>query len=192
MTNRCQLALVLALLAASPSLPAAENAANAQVLAAIDASRTARGGKFPRGNCAGTLQIGTALPQGSAGFVVTESKFDAALGQAQFLLQSRSNHKAPPFYAWCAYQADSTDDSSTLKTGSMLSATGEEGTLGPVLVDTRRVARLYLRSQHSSAILSVQPLQSGRNGELIRVRLPLHGKMMQARVAGQDTLEAAF
>ena len=177
-------ALLLAFLAVPPRVPAVENALNAQVLAAIQAAEASRGREFPRGNCVGTLQIGAALPQDSAAVVVTQIRYDAALGQTRFLLHSRNNRKAPPFYAWCSYPTDAARPA--------LSATEEDAALGPVLVDPHRSAQLFLHSEHGSALLTVRPLQSGRKDELIRVRLPLHGKMIQARVARYDALEASF
>jgi len=187
------LAALLLLLAGLPGLRAAENVSKAQVLAAIEAAEASRGRTFPQGSCSAELQIGaTSLSNPSAGLIVTQIKFDPALGQARFLLRARGESKAPPFFAWCSYQADDAREPAARNRPSVASVASAEHSLGPVLVDVHRAARLYLHSPNSAAVLAVKPLQPGHKGELIRVRLPLYGKMIEARVTGTDTLEATF
>jgi len=186
MASRVKIALSFALLAMLPRLQASENASKAEVLAAIQAAEASRGRPFPKGSCESDLQVGASLPQTGAGLVVTSFTFDPALGQVRFLLRSKDDRKAPPFYAWCSYQVDGTPS------GSESSIRVPEKALGPVLVDVHRAARLYLHSPNGAAVLTVKPLQSGRQDERVRVRLPLHGKMLEARVIGPDALEAAF
>lgn len=67
--------------------------------------------------------------------------------------------------------------------------------IGPgsnILVDPRESARLHLHSADSDMLLTVQPLQRGRLGETVRVRLRASGKTLQARVVDTNSLDAAF
>ena len=62
----------------------------------------------------------------------------------------------------------------------------------PVLVEPRILARLVLRSEDSEIVLQVRPLERGRLGQIVRVRLPQNGKTLRAQVTGNAALEAAF
>ena len=193
MTVRPQLALLLLALSFAPLLPASEGVSRQEVLAAIQAAEASRGRTFPRGSCVSALQIGAPLREGLAeGFQVTEIKFDPVLRQARFLLRSKVDRKSPPFYAWCGFRSEAAGAPSAATRAVTLSGSSELQSLGPVLVDVHRAARLYLHAQNTAAVLLVKPLQSGHKDESVRVRLPLHGKMIEARVVGADALEATF
>lgn len=194
MRNPAKLAIFLAAaLLLLPRCIAAESISKAEVLAAIQAAIQSRGHAFPAGQCQSALQMASTIPQsGAPGLVVTEIKFDSALRQATFLLRSRQNPNAPPFYAWCSYQAESLAAIQRQQVAPRLSLVNNQQSLGPVLVDVHRAAQLFLHSEHGAAVLRVKPLQCGHKGERIRVRLPLHGKMIEARVVGEDALDAAF
>jgi len=193
MTSSFKFALCLGLVSVLPEAKAAENVSKSDVLAAIHAAEASRGHAFPEDACGNSLQLGTTTANsGASGLIVTEIKFDSGLRQARFLLRSRANRKAPPFYAWCGYPADNAREPSPSPKSSALTAVTENDSLGPLLVDVHRSAQLYLHSQDSAAVLRVKPLQSGRKDDRIRVRLPLHGKMIEALVVGQDSLDAAF
>jgi len=172
---------------------AAGNALRAEVLAAIDAAMESRGFTFPKGACSEQLELGAAIPDGSGTrFVVTGMKFDSGLGQARFLLRASGNRKAPPFYAWCKFQGSAALESRGQKNAQSVAGGSEDAALGPVLVDVHRTASLYLHSESSATVVSVRPLQCGHRDERVRVRLPLHGKTVEARVVGKDLVEVAF
>src|SRR5882724_8532873 len=186
------LALLLPLILLPPCA-AAESASKAEVLAAIQAAMESRGYALPKGACSKELELNVMIPEGSgAGLMVASMKFDSGLGRARFLLRSRENRKAPPFYAWCTFSgtgagaAVGQQNLQTANSGSKATA------LGQVLVDVRRTANLYLHSEHSATVMRVRVLQNGHLDEWVRVRLPLHGKTVEARVMGEDALEATF
>lgn len=191
MRVQAKFALCLALVL-PPQSKAAESAANATVLAAVQAAVESRGYAFPKGSCTTGLEMGEAIPRSRSAFVVAQIKYDPGLGQARFLLRSRTDPKAPPFYAWCTYQSDAAAKVQKQNNRVNFSADDEQSSLGPVLVDVRREARLYLHSENSAIVVTVRPLQCGHKDERIHVRLPLNGKTLQARVVGEDALEAAF
>jgi hypothetical protein len=62
----------------------------------------------------------------------------------------------------------------------------------PVLIAAGKTGALWLHSENSSIVVQVQALQAGHAGETIRVRLPLSGKTLRARVGSEGQLEAAF
>jgi hypothetical protein len=176
-----------------PQCGAAANASKAEVLAAIQAAMASRGYAFPKGVCSEELELNVTIPEGNgAGLMVASMKFDSGLGQARFLLRSRGNRRAPPFYAWCTFAGTGTRTTDVAKSGETVNTGSEESALGPVLVDVHRTANLYLHSEHSATTVRVRVLQNGHKDERIRVRLPLHGKTVEARVVGEDALEATF
>jgi hypothetical protein len=176
-----------------PPCAAAGDASKADVLAAIQTAMASRGYAFPNGACNAELELNVTIPEGSgARLVVAAMKFDSGLGQARFLLRIKGNRKAPPFYAWCAFSGTAARGTVARKIGETVSAGSEESALGPVLVDVHRTASLYLHSEHSATLVRVRVLQSGHKDERVRVRLPLHGKTVEARVVGEDALEATF
>jgi Chaperone for flagella basal body P-ring formation len=176
-----------------PHRATAGSASKAEVLAAIHAAMESRGYAFPKGVCSQELELNVTIPEGSgAGLMVASMKFDSGLGQARFLLRSRGNRKAPPFYAWCTFAGTAGVRTSALEGRETARAGAEESALGPVLVDVHRAANLYLHSEHSATVMRVRVLQNGHKGERIRVRLPLHGKTVEARVVGEDAVEATF
>ena len=176
-----------------PQCAIAENASNAEVLAAIQTAMESRGYAFPKGACSTELKLNMTIPEGSdGGLTVVSMELDSGLGKARFLLRSRGNRKSPPFYAWCTFAETGARATVGRKSSETVNAGSEESALGPVLVDVHRTANLYLHSEHSATTVRVRVLQNGHKDERIRVRLPLHGKTVEARVVGEDALEATF
>jgi hypothetical protein len=172
---------------------AAESASKAEVLTAIRTAMESRGYAFPKGACNQELELNVTIPEGSAaGLMVASMKFDSGLGQARFLLRSRGNRKTPPFYAWCTFAGTGARAAVAQQNDARVSSQSEESALGPVLVDVHRTANLYLHSEHSATVMRVRVLQNGHRDERVRVRLPLHGKTVEARVVGEDAVEATF
>lgn len=176
-----------------PQGATAESASKAEVLAAIQTAMESRGYAFPKGACSQELELNVTIPKGSgAGLMVASMKFDSGLGQARFLLRSRGNRKSPPFYAWCTFAGAGGRETVDQKIDVNVKLRSEESAIGPVLVDVRRTANLYLHSEHSATVMRVRVLQNGHMNEQVRVRLPLHGKTVEARVVGADAVEATF
>ncbi|HXA83238.1 MAG TPA: hypothetical protein VNY56_09030 [Methylomirabilota bacterium] len=193
MRNKGKFAAWLLPLMLLPQCAVAANTSKAEVLAAIQTAMGSRGYAFPKGVCSEKLELNVTIPEGSGtGLIVASMKFDNGLGQARFLLRSRGNRKAPPFYAWCTFAGAGTRAAVGAKSDETVSGGSGESALGPVLVDVHRMANLYLHSEHSATMVRVRALQNGHKDERIRVRLPLHGKTVEARVVGADALEATF
>ena len=121
--------------------------------------------------------------------------FDEFIGRARFRLWSSSSPQVHPFYVTARLPVKSNAISSlafqafgaSLKPSIPISVVSS-----PVLVEPARSARLHLHSAHSNILLEVKPLQRGRLGEVIRVRLPANGKTFRARVLANDELDADY
>lgn len=121
-------------------------------------------------------------PPSGSDLRVVASRYDALLGESRLLLRSIEHPKAPPRLVSC-----------DLAQGQGSATSQIPAQPPPVLVETRRLAQLYLHSANSSALLNVRPLRRGRLGDVIPVSLrALHGKTLTARVTGPDRLEAVF
>jgi hypothetical protein len=176
-----------------PRFAEAESASKAHVLAAIQTAMESRGYAFPKGACSRELELNVTIPEETATTLIVASiKFDSGLGRARFLLRSRENRKAPPFYAWCTFAATGRRTTVVQEGDSKVSSQSEESALGPVLVDVRRTASLFLHSENSATVVRVRVLQSGHMDDRVRVRLPLHGKTLTARVVGKDAVDSTF
>lgn len=142
-----------------------------------------------------TVEAAVRVPPGDAGLVVTKMAFDATMGFMRFELRARRAPGVLPFFA-------------TLKVGRSFSGThetrhllsiaahggksGAEAEFATVLVTAGHMARLQIRSADMDMLLEVRPLERGKLGEVIRVQLPGTGRMLQARVAGKDYLDATL
>jgi len=141
-----------------------------------------------------TLEAAIEVPVGAANLEVTQIAFDEALGRARFRLQSASTPAIRPFFATAPLHAESRDAAESNRKSVLLSIEPQKLTSNktPVLVEAGRFARLHLHSQDSDMQLEVKPLQRGRLGEIVRVRLPQSAKTLQARVIGKGSLDATF
>jgi len=193
---KCLSALTLCVaMAALPVMRplAGEGVPRAKLRAAVDAAVASRRYALPAGTCDGALRTDVSInAENSASLVVTQIKYDRALGQAMFLLRPNNDPAVPPFYVRCTFRAASLPATQIAHAPVPPPNAPEEKSLGAVLVNVRRTARLYLVSENSRAVVTVRVLQSGHRGERVRVRLPLHGKTLAARVVGLDALEASF
>jgi hypothetical protein len=60
------------------------------------------------------------------------------------------------------------------------------------LVQPGKIARLLVTSGEMQMLLDVNPLERGALNQIVRVKLPGTGKVLQARVTGERRLEAIF
>jgi len=131
------------------------------------------------------------LPDQASRLAVTEVSFDEFIGRARFRLWSTSAPAVHPFYV-------TAQPSSRPVAASFASIPAHNAgsiaisTPSPVLVGPGRSARLHLHSSNSNIFLEVKPLQPGRLGEIIRVRLPGNGRTFRARVLEGGDLDAAL
>jgi len=140
-----------------------------------------------------TLNADVRVPPGDAGLQVTQITFDQFIGRARFRLWPRSAPGVLPFFATAKISSAVPASPSTSKL--MTIAAHPSNTLDTsafVLVQPGRPARLHLHSSNMDMLLQVLPLQRGRLGEVIRVRLAGTGRTMQARVAGDAYLDATL
>jgi hypothetical protein len=135
-----------------------------------------------------------AVPDGDARLEVTQIHFDEVLERARFRLRPQAAPGARPFYVTTssaprvsAKAFPRFQELETLAASRNLSSPG-----ATVLVDPRQSARLHLHSRYSDMTLAVRPLERGHLGETIRVRLRQSGKTLQARVVGNNSVDAVF
>ncbi len=131
------------------------------------------------------------LPDQASQLAVTEVAFDEFIGRARFRLWSTSAPAIHPFYVTAQLSSRPAAIPSTSIPARNTGSTAISAA-SPVLVEPGRSARLRLHSSNSSIFLEVRPLQRGRLGEIIRVRLPANGRTFRARVLESGDLDADF
>jgi hypothetical protein len=140
-----------------------------------------------------TLAASVAISGNSNRLAVTRLTFDAALHCYNFCLRIQNVQGAQRFEI--AARIPSSPSGTPRRGFQQASTSGDAPDLSDsakVLVDPRQSAHLRLHSPDSEMLLAVQPLQRGHLGETIRVRLRPSGKTLQARVVGQNALDAIF
>jgi len=140
-----------------------------------------------------TLDADVRVPPGDAGLQVTQITFDQFIGRARFRLWTRSAPGVLPFFVTAKVSSAvpaSPSASKLLTIAARSSNTLDTSAL--VLVQPGRPARLHLHSSNMNMLLQVLPLQRGRLGDVIRVRLAVTGRTVQARVAGDAYLDATL
>jgi hypothetical protein len=138
------------------------------------------------------LQAAISAPSGDARLAVTEMCFDKQTGRMRFRLRPAASLKTPQFYAWYSPEEDWSPRLSPRLPGALSHSPAGAPNAAATLVEPRRLARLYLHSANMSTVLLVRPLQSGQNGETVRVRIPVNGRTLLARVVGVDLVDAGF
>jgi hypothetical protein len=139
------------------------------------------------------LNTDVRVPPGDAGLQVTQVTFDQFIGRARFRLWSRSAPAVLPFFVTARVSSAVPVSPSASKLLTIAAHSSNTlDTSGLVLVQPGRPARLHLHSSNMDMLLQVLPLQRGRLGEVIRVRLAVTGRTMQALVAGDAYLDATL
>lgn len=126
-----------------------------------------------------------AVPEGELHLYIKGAKYDAALRHAQLSLASRAFPQLSPFTVEVhgATQDFRTKDSHPA---------GADSKKGPMLIQAGAPAELIVTAADTQMILSVVPLKSGREGDVIRVRLAKSTKFLSAKVVAKDRLEASY
>jgi len=140
-----------------------------------------------------TFAPSVAISGNNNRLAVTRLTFDAALHRYNFCLRIQNAPGAQRFEVTA--RISSSPSGSSRRGFQQTSTSGGASDLydtAMVLVDPRQSAHLHLHSPDSEMLLAVQPLQRGHLGETIRVRLRPSGKTLQARVVGQNALDAIF
>lgn len=137
-----------------------------------------------------------ALPSGDPGLEVTQISFDHGLGRLRFRLWPRLAPNALPFYVTATAEKLSKNNvRMSAPAPRLVSARvgfSQPVSPGPILVSPGQLARLHLRSPDLDMLLEVRPLERGRFGDVIRAQLPGTNRTFQARVTGNNYLDAAL
>jgi hypothetical protein len=154
-----------------------------------------------------TWESAVRVPLGSAQLKVTGILINPVEGRARFRVRAQNEKASLPFDVLArfttekdfvksagapAVQREVRNEVPRGERREQIATFAEEHSDGPVLVAAGHAARLHLHSENSSMLLDVKALQPGHLGETIRVRLPLTGKTLQARVVGERALDAFF
>jgi hypothetical protein len=142
-----------------------------------------------------SLDAKILVPRQEINLEVTQVTFDGLLGRARFRIWTPSLPSIPPFFATARLSSSVSPRAfHEARSPSILpiSIPRAATAASPVLVRAGLFARLHLHSANSSLLLRVTPLQNGRLGDLIRVRLPANGHVLQARVLSIGVLDANF
>jgi flagellar basal body P-ring formation chaperone FlgA len=145
------------------------------------------------------LEVEIRVPQGDPGLEVTQISFDQLIGSARIRLRARSAPALLPFYVIARIPSALSASAPGVRTvlnaesipGSVPSSNANSISI-PILVAANQPARLHMHSANMDMILEVTPLQPGRLGDLIRVRLPGSGRTLRAQVAAEGYLDATL
>jgi len=141
------------------------------------------------------LDADVRVPPGNAGLVVTQATLDQFLGRARFTLLPTSAPGVHAFFVTAKLAASVPDWPHALSRQLMTVASHSVAaidTSGQFLVAADRPARLHIHSSNMDMFLEVRPLQKGRLGDVMRVRLLGTGRTIQARVGPDGLLDATL
>jgi Chaperone for flagella basal body P-ring formation len=145
-----------------------------------------------------------AVVPADAQWEVRRIDFDAALGQARFVLASRTDPSVLPF--WVTLPARGTNGRGFTAFASGVTTAGDLGAesaavrpmaarlagRGQVIVQPGKPVRLHVVSGTLQMFLEVFPLERGALHQTVRVKLPGSGRVLQGQVIAPGLLEAAF
>jgi len=124
---------------------------------------------------------------------VTQNKFDPLTGCNWFRLRSRALPELLAFYASvCTTRLIEKKSSLPQIALARLTDRRSSEDSSPFLVEPGHPARLLVSSPDSQMILLVHPLQRGRLGESVRVRLEGSAKTLMGQVTGLAHLEQTY
>lgn len=140
-----------------------------------------------------SLEAAVRVPPGAAGLEVTRITFDRFTGLARVRLWPRFAPGVLPFDVSVKGVTTFAEPSPVRQMISAPAHSREANPVStPILVAADRLAHLHVHSSNLDMLLEVRPLQRGRLGEIIRVRLPGSGRTLQARVTGDGYLDATL
>jgi hypothetical protein len=163
-----------------------------QVLRAIRTAVRQRGGAVSNELDENEIELSTVVftAQQNPRLAVDDIVADPQRSTTRFLMRVAEQPRTPDFSVSCPTSLVSAIFSGPIHGAPKLRP------LSPIHQDPeitpRRVAHLHLHSTNYSALLEVRPLQSGKTGEAVRVRLLDNGRTLIGRVLGRDTLDASF
>jgi hypothetical protein len=134
------------------------------------------------------------IPQGQVSLLVTQIVYDEFIGRVRFRVQPKTVPAILPFYVTARVPFSSAEVSAVNRVllASAGNLSGTRLAQSPVLVEPGHMARLRLHSQNFDGVFQVRPLERGRMGDTICVRLPSSGKTLRARVVSAGNLDATF
>ena len=139
------------------------------------------------------FEANVQLPEESARLVVTQIEIDPALGRVRFRLHEQEASSVPPVFVTAALGDPLLGElRRKMETSGSGGGRVRRQSAGPVLIRSGQVARIRMHSRDLEILVDVTPLESGRLGETIRVRLPDTGKILRAQVLSGGALEASF
>lgn len=142
------------------------------------------------------LDASVNVPDADANLELLDMRVDELLRRARFRLASKSSPSVLPFFATAPLTSDLLSRRFSGRSTSDLvpAATAPKGIdrPAPILVQPGTPARLHMHSANSDMHLIVNPLQRGRLGQTILVKMPGTRKTLDAQVVAPGELEAIF
>jgi len=145
------------------------------------------------------LQTQVLVGPGDAGLEVLRAEFDRGMRGARFLLRTSQEPKVLPFFVSVRLPADSQQ--ARFDAVTRLSRNGSKTESAPrslvlaktaFLVSPGEQATLLLQSDAVRMIADVIPLERGKMGQVVPVRVLDTGKIFNAQVDGRSHLELNF
>lgn len=124
-----------------------------------------------------------SVPGGDLGLYVRSRRYDPVLSRTEFSLASRAFPDLAPFTV-----TSNTSDAKPRARSDQKARTRLE----PYLVQAGAPAQLIVSAADTQMILSVVPLRSGRQGDVLRVRMAKTAKVLNARVVSKNCLAATY
>jgi hypothetical protein len=132
------------------------------------------------------------VPDSDPQLEVIQTTLDAPLVRLRFRLAAKASPVATPFFATARLAPDSITTIPRTAITRSIARRALDPAVAPLFVLTGRAAHLHVHSANSDMQLVVKPLQRGRLGETIRVRLVGSIKTLQGRVIAPGELDATF
>ena len=131
-----------------------------------------------------TINGSLLVPDGPLDLYVRSSRYDLTLRCGRFSLASHAFPRMNSFEVNITTQV--------LTTRGLPQVFPVKHPLAPILVRPGVPAQLLVRAADTRMILSVLPTKQGRQGDVIRVRLAKTGAFLNAKVVGENSLEASY
>jgi len=167
-----------------------------EVAAAIRLALAQKGAASPVDLSNILLDASVNVPDADPNLELLDMRVDELLGRARFRLASKSSPAVLPFLATAPLLSTLGSQRFAQKGASVSAAAAPTPNIldrpAPILVQPGTPARLHLHSANSDMRLVVNPLQRGRLGQTIQVKMPGTRKTLEAQVVAPGELEAVF